>query len=97
MENSFIWSNFPHPYCLAQVSKNEIELLKSAERSKPNEYYGSYILNFGKYKNKSLNKIWKIKGGRKYLGYIAHQDNIYDNVKNKIKKFMKLRTIYIKT
>ena len=61
------------------------------------ESYDSYTLKFGKYKNKTLSEIWKIDGGRKYLGYISHQDFVYDNIKNKIKKFMKSKTICIKT
>ena len=43
------------------------------------ESYDSYVLKFGKYKNKTLS------GGRKYLGSISHQDFVYDNIKNKIK------------
>ena len=62
-----------------------------------NECYDSYVLKFGKYKNKTLREMWKIEGGRKYLGYISHQDYVYDNTKNKIKKFVKSKTICIKT
>ena len=61
------------------------------------ESYDSYILKFGKCKNKTLSEMWKIHVGRKYLGYISHQDFVYDNIKNKIRKFMKSKTFCIRT
>lgn len=61
------------------------------------EDYARYKLNFGKYKGRSLKEIYDMDNGKKYLGWVLHNDVIYNQIKYKVRHYLKSKTININT